>query len=66
MFTISLTYVSRIDECSKITNDSITNTVIVRLPEKHWFKSVSVIIILTLLQRPFLTKIKACSKTILL
>ena len=66
MFRISPTYVSRIDKCSKITNDIRTNTVIVSLPEKQYFKSVGLIIILRLLQRPFLKTTKEYSKSILL
>ena len=62
---MSPTYVSSIPESSKIISDNRTNSVIVRLPEKQYFKCVIFIIILTLLQRPFLQK-KECSKTILL
>ena len=66
MFRISRTYVSRIDKCPKITNDIRTNTVIVSLPEQQYFKSVGLIIILRLLQRPFLKTTKEYSKSILL
>ena len=56
---------SRIPESSKITSHNTTNSVIVRLPGKQYLKSVSVIIILTLLEHRFLKK-EECSKTILL
>ena len=52
-------------ESSKITIDNRRNSVIVKLPEKQYFKSVSVILILTLFQRPLLKTTKECSKIIL-
>ena len=53
---------SNIPESSEIISHNRTNSVIVRLTEKQYFKSVSVIIILTLLQHPFLKKQKSVVK----
>ena len=59
---MSPTYLFTIPESCKIIIENKRNSVIVRLPEKQYLKSVSVIIILTLLQRRLLNKEKSVVK----
>ena len=61
-FNMSPTYLFTIPESCKIIIENKRNSVIVRLPEKQYLKSVIVIIILTLLQRRLLNKEKSVVK----